>query len=81
VQSVRWVEGPRNLMGRWDRAAAPASREHHAEIVGLRDLNLGLARTQNRISSSDRGRPDRFNLDQCPWPVLRGPSCTAVNCN
>jgi hypothetical protein len=33
-----------------------------------------------RISSSGRGRPDRFNLDQRSWPVLREPSCTAVNC-
>jgi len=23
-----------------------------------------------RISSSGRGRPDRFGLDQHPWPVL-----------
>ena len=35
----------------------------------------------NRISSSGRGRPDRFNLDQRSWPVLREPSCTVVNCN
>ena len=34
-----------------------------------------------RINSSGRGRPDRFNLDQRSWPVLREPSCTVVNCN
>jgi hypothetical protein len=43
----------------------------------------------NRISSSDRGRPDRVSLDQCPclvFPgrpclVFPGRRCTAVNCN
>jgi hypothetical protein len=35
----------------------------------------------NRISSSGRDRPDRFKLDQPPWPVLLGRHRTAVNCN
>jgi hypothetical protein len=35
----------------------------------------------NRISSSGHARPDRFSVDQRPWPVLPGRHCTAVNCN
>ena len=35
----------------------------------------------NRISSSGRGSPDRFRLDQHPWPVLAGLCRTALNCN
>jgi hypothetical protein len=35
----------------------------------------------NRISSSARGCPDRFNLDQPPWPVFAGWPRTVVNCN
>jgi hypothetical protein len=35
----------------------------------------------NRTSSSDRGRPDRSNMDrQARW-VVAGRDCTAVNCN
>ena len=37
--------------------------------------------TPNRISSSGRDSPDRFRLDQHPWPVLAGPCRTALNCN
>jgi len=35
----------------------------------------------NRISSSGRGRPDRFKLDRLRWSVFGGRCCTAVNCN
>jgi tetratricopeptide (TPR) repeat protein len=35
----------------------------------------------NRISSSGQGRPDRFRLDQCPWPVCPGRRGTVWNCN
>ena len=35
----------------------------------------------NRISSSDRGRPDRFKLDQPSRMVLCRRPCTVVNCN
>ena len=35
----------------------------------------------NRISSSARGCPDRFNLDQPPWSVFAGWPRTVVNCN
>jgi hypothetical protein len=42
---------------------------------------LQEAQIPNRISSSGRRRPDRFNLDQPRWLVPRGPSGTAVNCN
>ena len=35
----------------------------------------------NRIGSSVRDSPDRFGLDQRPWPVLAGPCRTALNCN
>jgi hypothetical protein len=34
-----------------------------------------------RISGLGLSRPDRFGLDQRPWPVLLGRHCTAVNCN
>jgi hypothetical protein len=34
-----------------------------------------------RISSSDRGSPGWFKLDQHIWPVLRGRYRTVVNCN
>jgi hypothetical protein len=34
-----------------------------------------------RISSSGRGRPDQFRLDQLPWPVLVERHRTMVNCN
>jgi len=37
--------------------------------------------TPNRISSSGRDSPDRFRLDQHPWPVLAGLCRTALNCN
>ena len=35
----------------------------------------------NRISSSGRDSPDRFRLDQHPWPDLAGLCRTALNCN
>jgi hypothetical protein len=35
----------------------------------------------NRISSSGRGRPKRFNLDRRQWLVLTGRFRTMVNCN
>jgi hypothetical protein len=35
----------------------------------------------NRISSSGHDSPDRFRLDQHPWPVLAGLCRTALNCN
>ena len=34
----------------------------------------------NRISSSGRDGPDRFRLDQQPWPVVAGLGPTALNC-
>jgi hypothetical protein len=34
-----------------------------------------------RISSSGRGRPNRFKLDQRPRPVLAERHRTVVNCN
>ena len=35
----------------------------------------------NRISSSDRGRSDRFKLDRLPWPVCPTRHGMAWNCN
>jgi hypothetical protein len=35
----------------------------------------------NRISSSDRGRPDRFKPDQCPCSILAGRPYKVLNCN
>jgi hypothetical protein len=53
----------------WPRLTVRSARNRH-----------GLGRP-NRISSSDRGRPDRFKLDQRASPVCLGRHCTAVNCN
>jgi hypothetical protein len=43
--------------------------------------DLGERHRPNRISSSGRDSPDRFRLDQHPWPVLAGLCRTALNCN
>jgi hypothetical protein len=60
------------------RATGAESLVRMAEARGF-EPRMGV--NPNRISSSGRGRPDRFNLDQRPWLVPREPSCTAVNCN
>jgi hypothetical protein len=53
----------------------------HRDTLG--HLGIGSAeRSQpNRISSSGRDSPDRFRLDQHPWPVSAGLCRTALNCN
>ncbi len=46
-----------------------------------RDVAVLPGCTVYRISSSARGCPDRFNLDQPPWSVFAGWPRTVVNCN
>jgi hypothetical protein len=42
-------------------ADGAAAHDYVASLIG-----------PNRVSSSDRGRPDRFKLDQHPWSTLDG---------
>jgi hypothetical protein len=45
------------------------------------DLIRRKGANPNRISSSGRGRPDRFSLDERPGSVRLGRCRTVVNCN
>jgi len=71
---------------------SPAGWRVCALLVAAFAVHLGLlssgalaallaARRPRRMSSSRRGRPDRFKLDQCLRLVRVGRRCAMVNCN
>jgi hypothetical protein len=67
-----WSDVPE--LSAWNRPC-PAAWQQYRQQTG------GAAREPNRISSSGRGRSDRFKLDQPTRPVFSGRRRTAVNCN
>ncbi len=71
--------GPETKRQRLPRA--DDSGETAAQRAEARGFEPRKGANPNRISSSDRGRPDRFKLDQLLRLDLPGWRCTAVNCN
>ena len=59
--------------------AAPRSAEGATSERNIHDQPT--TDEPNRISSSGRGSPDRFRLDQRRWPVFPGRHRMRVNCN
>jgi hypothetical protein len=69
-----WADVP-ELSAR-DRPCPTAWQQYWQQTAGA-----WTAREPNRISSSGRGRPKRFNLDRRQWLVLTGRFRTMANCN